>query len=58
MPLIYCRARIVVDRWANWHVCTLEKKYCANDVIPKYERYYEQVLEGVSDHGELSGSYL
>ena len=22
------------------------KKYCANDVIPMYERYYEQVLEG------------
>jgi N-acetyl-alpha-D-glucosaminyl L-malate synthase BshA len=23
------------------------KKFCANDVIPMYERYYEQVLEGV-----------
>jgi hypothetical protein len=22
------------------------KKYCANDVIPMYERYYERVLEG------------
>ena len=22
------------------------KNYCANDVIPMYERYYEQVLEG------------
>ena len=21
-----------------------KKKFCANDVIPKYERYYEQVL--------------
>ncbi len=32
-----------------------KKKYCANDVIPKYERYYEQVLEGVSDR---RASYL
>jgi hypothetical protein len=22
-----------------------KKKFCANDVIPMYERYYEQVLE-------------
>jgi glycosyltransferase involved in cell wall biosynthesis len=22
------------------------KKFCANDVIPMYERYYERVLEG------------
>jgi glycosyltransferase involved in cell wall biosynthesis len=27
-------------------------KYCANDVIPQYERYYAKVLEqaGLSDH--------
>jgi len=23
-----------------------KEKYCANDVIPMYERYYERVLEG------------
>jgi hypothetical protein len=22
------------------------KKFCANDVIPMYERYYERILEG------------
>ena len=22
------------------------KRFCANDIIPMYERYYEQVLEG------------
>jgi hypothetical protein len=25
-----------------------KRKFCANDVIPQYERYYEQVLESAS----------
>jgi hypothetical protein len=25
-----------------------KKKFCANDVIPQYERYYERVLEGAT----------
>ena len=29
-----------------------KKKYCANDVIPMYERYYERVLE---QQGETVG---
>jgi L-malate glycosyltransferase len=25
-----------------------KKKFCANDVIPQYERYYQRVLESAS----------
>jgi hypothetical protein len=25
-----------------------KKKYCANDVIPQYERYYQRVLEAAT----------
>jgi len=38
------------DRGARWPARShhAKRKFCANDVIPQYERYYQRVLESAS----------
>ena len=44
MPSKSFRAPTAAARWGSRRASAPRRKYCANDVIPRYEAYYRQVL--------------